>query len=66
MISKDMLIIDLLRRFPQAKEVLKEHGMACVDCMGSIQETVEKGAEVHGLDLDALLTDLRQTILKIG
>lgn len=62
-ISKDMLIGDLIRQYPEAVGVLMQHGMACVGCPASQMESIEEAAMVHRLSLDTLMKDLN-TICK--
>lgn len=59
-ISKDMLIGDLVRQFPESIGVLMAHGMACVGCPSSQMETLEEAAMVHGLNLDSLMSALNK------
>lgn len=58
MYNKDMSIMEALQTHPQAREVFKKHGMACLGCMGAMQESIEAGARMHGIDLEALLAEL--------
>lgn len=58
MITKDTSIIEVLRSHPEAREVLAKHGMGCIGCMGSTTETIENGAKMHGIDIEALLQEL--------
>lgn len=58
MIDKNCSIIEALRSHPQARDVFVKHGMGCCGCMGSIRETIENGAKLHGVDVEALLTEL--------
>lgn len=58
MIDKDILIIDLLQKYPEAMEFLQQHGMGCSQCLGASRETLEEAAKVHGLDVETLLNDL--------
>jgi len=58
LIKGDMLIMDLLREYPQAREVLEKNGMACTGCMGAEGETIAGGARMHGIDVVALLEEL--------
>lgn len=62
MISKDMSLIELIKAYPQAKNILERHGMACSRCMGIVDETIEKAARRHGLDVETLLADLNLMI----
>jgi len=57
-IEKKTPIIEILRRWPEARRVFASHGMACVGCMGASTETVESGAKMHGIDVDRLLREL--------
>ncbi|MCW2278403.1 DUF1858 domain-containing protein [Heliophilum fasciatum] len=60
MISKDMKLMDLLQRYPGAEEILARHGMSCIFCMGASMETIEEGARMHSLNLEALLAELNR------
>jgi len=60
LITKEMSIFEALTKHPEAREVFKNHGMHCIDCMGATAETIEEGASMHGIDLEALLRDLNQ------
>jgi hybrid cluster-associated redox disulfide protein len=43
-------------------EVLKKHKPGCVGCMGAQNESLEQGANAHGIDVDALVKDLNDAI----
>lgn len=58
MFNKDMSILEALQAHPKVREVFKKHGMACLTCMGAVQESIEAGARMHGIDLDTLLAEL--------
>lgn len=60
MITKDMLIIDILQQGDPDKlaAVLQNSGMHCLHCMLAHGETLEQAAAVHGIDVDQLLADL--------
>lgn len=60
--TKDMTIIEVLRQHPGARDVLANHGMGCLGCMGATMETLENGARMHGINLDALLADLNHLL----
>ncbi|WP_128425160.1 DUF1858 domain-containing protein [Gudongella oleilytica] len=57
-IKKDMLIGELIRKKPEAIEILLRFGMGCVGCPSSQMESLEEAAMVHGLDLDRLMETL--------
>ncbi len=57
-ITKDMTIFDIIRSHPRAIVVFRENEMSCGGCMAVMDESVEKGARRHGVDLEKLLFDL--------
>jgi len=57
-IKKDILIGELIRKKPEAIEILMSFGMGCVGCPSSQMESIEEAAMVHGLDLDKLMLAL--------
>lgn len=60
--TKDTMIIDVLRTHPQARAIFAAHGMGCIGCMGSEAETIENGARMHGIDVQALLAELNTLV----
>ncbi|QWV91803.1 DUF1858 domain-containing protein [Geomonas oryzisoli] len=62
MISKDMTISEILRRYPQTLPVFERYGLDCYDCQIADFEQLEHGATVHKADLKALLEELNKSI----
>jgi hybrid cluster-associated redox disulfide protein len=62
MISKDMTINEILRRYPQTLAVFERYGLDCYDCQIADFEQLEHGATVHKVDLQALLAELNRSI----
>ncbi|MDD7362595.1 MAG: DUF1858 domain-containing protein [Peptoniphilus sp.] len=62
MITKDMLIGDLVRQYPESIRILMQFGMGCVGCPSSQMESLEEAAFVHGFDVDELMATLNKTI----
>ncbi len=58
-ISKDMIIGDVLQLNPDNARVLMESGMHCLGCPSSQAETLEEACMVHGLDVEELLSKLQ-------
>ena len=58
-ITKDTVLADVLREYPQCIEVLDKHSMPCRTCMGASTGTVEEGAIMHDVDLDRLIEELK-------
>ncbi|MHB8170034.1 MAG: DUF1858 domain-containing protein [Thermincolia bacterium] len=62
MITKEMSIFEALTKHPEARGVFKKHNMHCLDCMGATAETIEEGARMHGINLEALLNELNELL----
>lgn len=62
MFRKDMSIIDALQVHPKAREIFRSHGMGCLSCMGAENESIEAGANMHGIDVDLLLKELNKLL----
>ena len=58
-ITKDTMIGELLQMDPESGEVLTSIGMHCLGCPSAQRETLEQAAEVHGLDVDDLVEDIK-------
>ena len=58
MVTKDMTIKEVIDAVPDYAPVFMEYGMHCLGCAIAHGETVEQAAEVHGIDLAALLASL--------
>jgi hybrid cluster-associated redox disulfide protein len=58
MITKDSLIGQILETKKDAANVLMANGMGCLGCPSSQSETLEQAAEIHGLDINKLITEL--------
>ena len=60
MITKDMLIGDILKTKPESAGTLMSFGMGCIGCPSSQMETLEQAAAVHGLDVNDILEALNK------
>jgi len=58
MITKDMLIGEIININPEFVSILMECGMHCVGCPASIGETLEEACQVHGIDVEEVLNML--------
>ena len=63
MITRKTAIIEVLRSHPLARDIFAKHGMGCIGCMGATTETIENGAKMHDIDLEALLKELNDSYL---
>jgi hybrid cluster-associated redox disulfide protein len=60
LVTKEMKIEEILRKYPQTVPVFQRFGIACAGCQLSEYENLEHGARVHGIDLQALLKALNE------
>lgn len=59
-ITKDMTIGEILRTVPEVAPVLMEAGMHCLGCPSAQAESLEDAAMVHGIDIDALMSKIKE------
>ena len=62
MITKDMVIGDILDQHPQSAQFFMQIGMHCLGCPASRGETVEEACQVHGVDPDQLISEINMSI----
>lgn len=61
LISEDMLIGDIVEKYPQTVPILQGYGLHCVSCVLSGFDTLENGVKIHGMDKETfkmLLKDI--------
>lgn len=61
-VTADMLIGDIVRKYPDAAPILMECGMHCLGCPASQMESLTDACKVHGLNIDTVLTQLNRTL----
>lgn len=62
MITKDMIIGDVLDKYPNLAEHFFAIGMHCLGCPASRGESIEQACAVHGADCEELLKKLNAAI----
>lgn len=60
MITKDMIIGNVLKENKEAYEILTGFGMHCLGCPSSQMESLEDACMVHGLKVDDVLSKLNE------
>ena len=58
-ITKNTTIGQLLEMDPEMGNILTTIGMHCIGCPSAQNESLEQAAEVHGMDADDLIEDLK-------
>ena len=61
-ITKDLNLSQVVRDYPATVPVFLRHGLMCIGCAAARFESIEQGALAHGLDVDALITDLNEAV----
>jgi hybrid cluster-associated redox disulfide protein len=64
MINKNMSIEEIVRKYPETIPVFEKYGLGCVGCQAALFEDIQQGAEIHGIDIDTLLSSLNQVLKK--
>ena len=62
MITKEMSIAEVLRLDRNTAPIFMSYGMHCLGCPHASAESLEQASAVHGIDVDALVTDLNAHI----
>lgn len=57
-VTKDTIIMDVLRIDPETAPIFFEIGMHCLGCPSSSGESLEQAALVHGVDPDELVNKI--------
>lgn len=62
MITRDMIIADIITQHPETLQIFKEYNLDCYECQIADLETLEHGAGVHKVAIDELLASLNSTL----
>lgn len=62
MITKEMIIGDIIRQHPETAQVFIRHNLECCECQIADLETLEHGAGFHKLNIEQLLTELNTVL----
>ena len=66
-IKKDMTIEEAVRQYPETIPVFLNYGLHCIGCHVANWETIEQGAQTHGItNFDELLRDLNEVAVSTG
>ena len=65
-VTKDTIIIDVLRIAPQSANLFLEIGMHCLGCPSASGESIEQACMVHGVDCDKLVKDINDYLASVG
>ncbi|MBW2995483.1 DUF1858 domain-containing protein [Candidatus Woesearchaeota archaeon] len=63
-VTKDWTLGETLETYPETMEVFAQFGLHCIGCAISAYETIEQGAQVHGVDVNDLLKKINEAVKK--
>jgi hybrid cluster-associated redox disulfide protein len=63
-ITKDMILGEVTRKYPETINVFLEHGLPCAMCHVAFHETIEEGAKSHGIGVKKLVDELNKAVKK--
>ncbi|MBU1445868.1 DUF1858 domain-containing protein [Patescibacteria group bacterium] len=61
-ITKDMLISEVLHGYPETFDVFVGHEIGCIGCSMAHAETIEEGMIAHGIDPDKFVEVLNEKV----
>lgn len=61
-IKPNMMISEVIEKYPEAIKVFFNYGITCVGCFLASEETIEQGISAHGIDVKKFLKDLNEAI----
>ena len=61
-VTKDMSINSILEKHPESAAVFMKHGFHCLGCVAAQFETLEQGAQAHGIDPGKLIKEINENI----
>ncbi len=53
-VTKGMLLMDIITRYPEVAPILMGYGLHCIGCAFSGADTLEMGAKLHGMDEETI------------
>ncbi len=65
-VTKDTIILDVLRIDPGTAPFFLNIGMHCLGCPSASGESIEQACAVHGVDCDELVDAINQYLETIG
>lgn len=66
-LSKGTILSEVTEQSPRTAELLSEYGLHCVNCFASTFDTLETGAQVHGMsdeELEQMIEEINQQLYK--
>jgi hybrid cluster-associated redox disulfide protein len=61
-ITAEMAIGDVIRKYPDTIHIFLKHRLGCVGCAVAHFENIRRGAMANRVDVDVLMKDLNDTV----
>ena len=68
-VTKDMILAEVVAKWPEAAQVMLDYGLHCVGCGISEVDSIEAGCLVHGMEeeeMDQLLRDINNVVEQVS
>ncbi len=62
-ITKETMVSEILEKCPEAMPKFQELGMHCLGCALATAETLQEACDVHGVDVDEFIIELKAFII---
>ena len=62
LVTKDMLVGEIISKYPDAAFALMQCGMGCISCPAALMENLGDACMVHGLDGEEVVKYLNQEL----
>ena len=59
-VTKETIMLDVLKEYPQASKVLVKYNLGCSTCFGAVFEDIETIARANGIDVEKLVAELNK------
>ncbi|PIN74667.1 hypothetical protein COV18_07290 [Candidatus Woesearchaeota archaeon CG10_big_fil_rev_8_21_14_0_10_37_12] len=53
-VTKDTIIGDVLKQYPDVAVIMLEYGLHCVGCHANVFDSIEAGCRIHGMEDDVI------------
>lgn len=66
-LSKATILSEVVEQSPRTVELLSEYGLHCVNCFASTFDTLETGAQVHGMgneEMEQMVDEINTQLAK--
>lgn len=62
LVTKDMIIGDMLKQYPDSAVLLQSIGMHCISCPSALGETLDIACKVHSMDADQVASYINEQL----